>query len=266
MNINIPDKIPKLFVLLGILMMGFSYFNHDQIEKNYFNKIDQYSNSNDSTQIGFIILKNEEEKIKKSSENLSLQYDVVNPISKKDSSIVFTRIIRGKENEMLVSDSINTLWTNYSNKKFRQEILIKKDELLGEKLKEEKSLRETYDDQNDQLRMIGYIFFIMGFIGWLFDEPDSEKKIIIKQNDKLYEFCQSCGKIFSSMRKYGTEVDNSPNYAFCIECYEQGKFTNPLLTKEEFLASRMEVHKKRNWLVKKIIKNRIGNLERWNQV
>ncbi len=71
-------------------------------------------------------------------------------------------------------------------------------------------------------------------------------------------------KIFI-MRKYGKESDSTFNYAFCSECYEEGKFIDEEFTKEIALEKALETVNSKKWFVKKIVTGRINRLERWER-
>ncbi|ESU20209.1 hypothetical protein FEDK69T_30240 [Flavobacterium enshiense DK69] len=266
MNINIPDKISKLLVLIGVILIGYSFYNSGDVEKNYFAKIDNFNQLKDSSSISQLVLKDKLENIKLVAENLSIKYGTENPISlDKDSLVTFNRTLSGGKFESFVSDSINKLWIEYKRHEFKNEIIDKKIERYSTRLDEEKKLKDSYFKLNTELENIGFILFIIGIFLWMLDEPDEKKKELINLNEKLYPFCQSCGKKFTSVRKYGKEIDSTDNLAFCEECYNDGKFTNDEITKEEFIEkSNIEI-KDKNWLVKKILKSRFQNLERWNK-
>lgn len=118
------------------------------------------------------------------------------------------------------------------------------------------------------LEVLGAIFFVLGFIVWALAETpqniDKELEYYSKKlEDRTYINCQSCGRRFTSVRKYGLEEDGNINYAFCQNCYSNGEFINKDLTVEEIIAQTIERNKKKPWFVKKIIINEVKNLERW---
>lgn len=266
MNINIPDKISKLFVLIGVILIGYSFYDNDNSEKNYFTKIDKLNELKDSSAVCGLISKEKMENIKLVSENLSIKYDVKDPIVENgDSTITFRRTLVGNEQQILVSDSINKLWEKYKYFKFREKLMDEKITRYSAVLKDEKALNKSYHDANGVLQKAGFILFFIGLFIWVIDSPDGEKDILVNLQDKLYSNCQSCGKKFTSSRKYGKEIDSSNNLAFCEDCYNEGKFTNSELTKEEFIEKANEEIKNKNWLAKWILKNRFKNLERWNR-
>ena len=47
-------------------------------------------------------------------------------------------------------------------------------------------------------------------------------------------FCNSCGKPIGK-KDYGTNEDCSPNMDYCIECFENGEFTEPDITLNEMM-------------------------------
>lgn len=266
MNINIPDKLYKLLTLIGLILIGYSFYNTEFIEQKYFSEIDKHREIKDSLLLSEMIIKNEKETLIKISNSLSKKYDVKNPITYSDSTVSFNRILSGPKNDLAVSDSLNNLWNDYLTNSFKLDLISKKLEFSKKYLDEEENLKKAYFDNYNEIRNFGFFIFLLGILLWSADIPALQKdRKLIKQGDKIYSFCQSCGKKFSSVLKYGTNKDKSKNYAFCNCCYKKGKFTNPNLTKEEFIETSMESIKKRNWLYKRILKNRLNDLERWSE-
>ncbi|MHB1107581.1 MAG: zinc ribbon domain-containing protein [Lutibacter sp.] len=101
----------------------------------------------------------------------------------------------------------------------------------------------------------GFIAFLLGIFLWSSEESIQQKNN--KLFDKIHPYCQSRGKKFTSIRKYGTDKNSNNNYSFCGDCYKTGKFTIPELTKEEFIENTNNSIKSRNWLIKKILKSKI---------
>ncbi|MBI2356883.1 zinc ribbon domain-containing protein [Candidatus Dojkabacteria bacterium] len=48
--------------------------------------------------------------------------------------------------------------------------------------------------------------------------------------DKFEKQCQSCGMPLEEGKKSGSEIDGSLSKMFCVNCYQEGKFTQPDLT------------------------------------
>ena len=266
MNINIPDKVYKLFVLLGLILIGYSSYYDDSVEKNYFLKIDQFNVLKDSAKFESFIIDNEVKELIKFSENISVKYGIKNPVSNNDSTIYFTRTLSGEKIEVLVSDTINSHWLIYLNRKFKLELLSKKIDTFSERLNDEERLKNQYFEYYSNLRITGIILFSIGILLWFVDTPHPlEKDKLVNQNEKLYPYCQSCGKEFSSVRNYGSDKEGGHNFAFCSECFTGGGFTNPELTKEEFLKDALKSIKNKNWFSRKTLAMRFENLERWNK-
>lgn len=265
MSINIPDKIFKFLVLIGVILIGYSFYDNDFSEKNYFTKIDKFNELNDSSAISKLVANDKLDNIKITSDNLALKYNINNPIiENKDSSVTFKRTLSGNPSQILVSDSLNKLLENYKIYDFKVKIMDEKVKRYSTILENEKNLNESYHKSNDVLLKIGTLFLIIGFFMWVIDEPYDPKIVLVKINEKLYPYCQSCGKIFSGVRKYGKEINDSDNLAFCEECYRDGEFVDNM-TKEEFIEKSNAEIKNKNWFAKKKLKSRFRNLDRWNK-
>ncbi|RLK06570.1 zinc ribbon domain-containing protein [Tenacibaculum discolor] len=149
--------------------------------------------------------------------------------------------------------SITNLYSDYS---------LRISELSSEEISTKgKLLSDVYD--NIKLRLsissvVGTIIFFAGLIGWYRDKKH------IKQTDRTYESCQSCGKTFSSIRNYGTNKDGTHNLGLCIECYDNGEFTNPNLKLTDLIEEAYDkgYEDKNTWVYEKLEK-RLKGLDRW---
>jgi len=266
MSINIPDKIYKLLILVGIICVAYGMYSIEKHERYYFDKIDQLDGLNDSISITELRIENKIKNIENIADNLSKTYEEKNPITSTDSTILFNRVLKGNEKALIISDSLQKLWTDYINSKFELKLLKKKQSLTDKHLESEKKIKESYVDIYGELWDVGFVLFSIGILLWTFDSNEkSFSKNIIKQNEKVYSHCQSCGKDFSSMRKYGTNKDKSTNFAFCIKCYRKGHFENSKLTKDEFSKEFLAEFEQKSWLTKAFVKRRLGGLERWKK-
>jgi hypothetical protein len=262
MNINIPDKIPKLFVLIGLILIAFGYYNKDIANNEYYNKVDKFNTAVGALELEQMRVDNELTELKRISENLSIKFGIENPISIKDSlTTSFKQILSGNKKAVAVSDSINKLWERQSAHSFNLKLLDKKIKLERSKIDQDENLHNNYHNAQLFVIIIGMFFFFIGLITWLIDEQTNP---VIKLSEKLHERCQSCGKVFTAVRQYGLEKDLTPNYAFCEECYNNGNFTNPELSESEIINFSMGTVKAKNWLYKRFLKARLKELERWN--
>ncbi len=247
MDINIPDKIYKLFVLLGIIIIGYSEIQlSDKIgnwEKD-FNKI--------TTERNLFEL-----------EKISADFE----FEKTESSVDYYSDFVEKSNEQKIKniyiDSLLILRTKLLFLKKENAINSKKAEQFSSKFTILKEDLSRINESSKAQHNIGIILFSLGILMWMIDET-KVSQILLKQNEKLYPWCQSCGKKFSSIIKYGTNKDSSNNYAFCKNCYIKGKFSNPNITKDEFLENIKNEIISKSWWSKIILMDRFRTLERWN--
>lgn len=265
MNINIPDKIYKLLILIGLILIGYSTYQTEKSERIYFSKIDRFRAVSDSILLANLNLEFKIDKINNTSRVLSKIYDVVNPITIEDSIITFNRTLTGLENELIVSDSIQILWVEYLKSKFHLKLLREKESISYKYFEEESKLKEQYLDYYSDLQNIGIFFFLIGLIFWFGASNSFDNFERLKQHEKVYSHCQSCGGDFTSMRVYGINKDKTLNYAFCQECYVDGTFTNAEITRKEFKENYMKKFDKTNWVAKVMAKRRLSFLERWTE-
>lgn len=50
-------------------------------------------------------------------------------------------------------------------------------------------------------------------------------------------FCNSCGRPIVE-KDYGTKADGSKTFEYCIDCYQNGEFTEPDITLEEMVIRK----------------------------
>jgi hypothetical protein len=264
MSINIPDKLYKLLTLIGLILIGYGFYQTEIILQKYSSKIEQHLEIRDSLLLSEIILKNEKENLIHLSKILSKKFNVENPISNYDSTILFKQVLKGTKVDQIVSDSLNILWNDYLTSSFRLELISKKLEFSKERISKEALRKEPIDFYID-LVFFGLLLTTIGLLLWAIDTYSKNEKTLIRQEEKIYPYCQSCGKKFNSITNYGVNNDNTKNYAFCNLCLKKGKFTNPEITKEEFINNSIESVKNKNIIYKILLKRRLRMLDRWNE-
>lgn len=85
--------------------------------------------------------------------------------------------------------------------------------------------------------------------------------------DTTFPPCQSCGMPIAQNDFFGTEADGKPSKEYCKFCYQNGKFIEPKLTKEQmieriskFMTEKMKLPEdKAGEIVPKVI----SSLKRW---
>jgi len=115
------------------------------------------------------------------------------------------------------------------------DILNKKIDLIKEDIQNENTIEIVWGIITLVIAGFGIILIFTGFTG-LIKHQTTELEINLRKNIDLpryYSNCQSCYIKFSPLVSYGKEKDNKNNYAFCLECYNNGCFIEPDLTFEE---------------------------------
>lgn len=264
MSINIPDSLPKLLVLLGLIGMAVGIYVEKELTENYYTKFDKFDEIQDAVTLESYVVELEKKNLLERAKQLSQSLDIENLIEEKDSIISFIRVFSGDKKRVILTDSLDKYWNSYLKKQKSLDILLKKKEIQQANINSEEKIMDSRKEFYGTFFGIGLLFFILGIGTWALDNSTPSEKII-KQNDKIYKFCQSCGFKFSSIRPYGTEKNKTQNLAFCIECYKKGKISEPELTKEDFINRKKEEIKNKGWLSKKILMARFHSLERWNK-
>lgn len=270
MNLTVPDKLHKFLVLIGSILVAFIYFQKENVYKEYENRIDSNNRFIDSIEVQIKKLEFESKEMVKYANSLSLKHNVENPLKQdKKLNLEFSRVLKGSESEVMVSDSIQKYWNKYGKNEAETSLLIEKSKIIDERLNEEREYKNDKIENLNSYENIGMFFLVIGLLMWIFIEfPVNNEEIehySKKIEDRTYRECQSCGNRFTSLRKYGKEITGENNYAFCSSCYENGKFTNEELTFEDVVNDIKKKIKKKDWIERTIILNRIKKLERWNR-
>jgi hypothetical protein len=256
MSINIPDSLPKLIILVGIICIAAGLYMKEELTENYYSKFDKFDEIQDAFELENFVVELELENLIKRSHQLSEMFELENPIKSQDSIITFEQTFSGNKKKVLLTDSLNIYWSNYVKNKASLDILKKRMDIKSENIEIEKKILDSRKYLYGFYLEFGIVFFILGVNIWLLDIYFESKKII-KQTDKVFNFCQSCGHNFTSIRTNGTEKDKSNNFAFCIECYKKGKLKEPELTNEDFINRKKIKIKNLNWLSRKVLMKRL---------
>lgn len=260
MNINLPDKFYKVLILIGVIICAFGYVENDKIETKLNEKLIQKNRVIDSIEIEKLKFKLYENRLLDYSQTITTRNKITNPLKINDSIIRFNRIYEGTQIEKKINDSIKFRLDKYYDEYNKIEVLNKKAKQLDDNFDIDYSIYKSKLTNLRTFIIVGAILFLMGLFVWMFEEKLANDQIKLN-SEKRYSCCQSCGKAFSSVRSYGKEVDNSINFAFCSDCFTNGKFTNENLTKEDIYGeidnsnlTKKEVNK---------IKRSIPKLDRW---
>jgi hypothetical protein len=80
-------------------------------------------------------------------------------------------------------------------------------------------------------------------------------------------FCQSCGMPMVKPEDFGTNADGSKQKEYCHFCFQNGKFTEPNLTKEQMIEKvagiMAQLHKLPQAQAMGMAKTFIPTLKRW---
>lgn len=77
--------------------------------------------------------------------------------------------------------------------------------------------------------------------------------------------CQSCGMPLKDGAESGTEASGEKSKEYCHYCYQNGSFTEPNITLEEFQKLNDERMKASgvNWFIRWMGKMQLPSLKRW---
>jgi hypothetical protein len=256
MNITLPDKSFKLIISIGLLLIVTANFMEEKAIVTHRENNHNIKSELDSVDHAIAILNNEL-KNKKFKDSLS---EVINEFklsedleerSKLDKNIAKLEVIGTQVNQ--TKESITKI-----------ELLKQKMSALYKDGDSERNNLMFDLERSQTLTYLGLLFFVIGLRLWWLDEDSAKRKEgLLKVNEIIYPRCQSCGEKFNAIKFYGKKIDGNDNLAFCKDCYQDGAFTNPLLTKEELLISATENIEDKYGFTKKRISLIINSLDRW---
>lgn len=263
----IPDKIYKLIIAIGLIISVFFYLESGKIEVQINNNDDKIFELTNNLENIYLKSSKFEKLVLRKSKDISKFYGIENAIEKvSDTAITFTSYIYSNDkNKQRLNDSLVKLWDEYSKKHNELEFNKSNFDNKVSKLNKINYRLKIKSADFIGISYIGFMIFLAGILLWLSDEIQEErKKSLSKIEDKIHSKCQSCGMKFSSVRKYGTNKDESNSNAFCEDCFQNGEFTEPELTLKQVKANA-KPFTKGNYFTRKHQLNSLNNLERFNR-
>lgn len=262
---SIPDNTYKFLLYVGLIIIGFSAYQSLELTNNYNKQAQSFNDNIDSLKINEIFQKRGQEHLINVSKNLSKRYGVENPITQNDSTTIFNRTLKGNPEEIFVSDTLDKLWSNYLGKGFEVELLSKKIDMSQANLNSHDKYYYTMVFSYLGLLLLGGLLSMAGYAGMERHQKLQERLLAldINQKDIKFKFCQSCGKKFSSVRLNGKNENSVKNEAFCIDCYDLGKFKEPNLTISELKKIVLKEIEFKSKKEKEAILKNLEKLDRW---
>jgi ribosomal protein S14 len=252
---NIPDKLYKLSILIGLFLIGFSWLKSNESYKEYSAKYEKYDNYFDSLKLLDEEIAFKQDLFISRCSEVEIKHNIDSICYNEDDEIFFNKPLSSEP-------SLKTDVLILEKEWFRIKELQHKKELLNIKLEDSSAEHDEanedlayWADEFDWLKTVGFIFTGFGLALWFIDEnvkPEERKK----QFDKIYNSCQSCGNNFSSVRRYGKNQDGTFNLGLCNECYDDGDFVeSDRYCEKHEIKRRISKNRKRRFFDK---------LERWN--
>lgn len=271
---SVPQGVNQILITLCLVIVYIMYESYDSRvnERNSLQKqtIEKLEEALD------LKYKNAEEQIQLYQDSLSLTFDISQIDRKKSTLMTYLQSLKKnkiKLNEntidsfheasyeladsgILKNMQLNKITLKLAQRRDEKVAQIKEINFMLKKTKENISLFPYFI-----VIFLCFILFVSAIADLLRNEYFSKEiaKTEFYKN-KLYKRCQSCAKIFSPKLLHGTEKDGSVNKGFCIECYQDGQFTNPELTSDEVITA-LKSYNPEEKKVEKIVKEMV----RWNQ-
>ncbi len=260
--LNIPDKLYKLLILVGLVLVGFSWTKSNDSYKDYAKKYDRYDNLFDSLKLLEEEILFEQENFKEECSEFDQKYKSDSTYYEKGNNIFFNKPLLNDPNIKSAVQLLESKWSKILELKHKEELLnIKLENYSEDHTQAKKDLRDIQEEFNFIIN-IGAFLIGLGITMWFIDETDKPKEKI-KQFDKIYQSCQSCGNNFNALRNYGKNLDGTFNLGLCSECYENGVLKEVDLTQEIVFNRYCQKHNITRRLRKYFIRKFINKLDRW---
>lgn len=263
---TIPDNTNKIIIAIGVAIILYAFYDYEAGNKKYLEQqaqIDSTENQllDKSSRVDYNL-----KKIKEKADIIAKRNNQVNPITDKDSLILFNRIVEGNKNQQNINDSIWNLYDRFSDERFELDQLAKKVKTNRELNKYYLEIHKLEGEIKDYQIYIGSIIIVLGLINLARQQSLADKLLKLEIKAKsTYDNCQSCGLKFNSLVSKGTMADGGLNPGFCSQCFKDGDFTDKDLTSEKVTFTILKEIKKSNRITRWLISNRVNNLERWNK-
>lgn len=259
---NIPNSIYQIFIALALIFFYWAYSLLSKGYETYAQKTDEYLEwcSNSGADFDIELTKDSiwlttKSKIKEFEDPL---LKALQPNLDKNNIL---NLIEEDKARIRETDSI----------KLRMAILKinrKKGNFYKARLDLAKSEMQTFYILEIVLVIIGTGFLLLGSYHLtnqnVIADVFNKLQVAEKRNLVGYSECQSCCKVFSPMIKRGRESNGSENKAFCIHCYDLGKFTEPDLRADDVVNNITHSTKTKSSFQKGRITAKIHSLGRWD--
>lgn len=268
MNIpNLPDSLHKSLFIIGLICIGFSYYEYDQNNIKIDNELSIVNNMLEDIYFQKIKVKDLEFEFQitclEEAHKLGL---VMEDFCKndKDGELEFYRLLSGTEEELRVSDSLNRIWHKIEVERKARDNLITKQEFAVDNFRDNEDRILERNDFNFGLGIFGAVLALIGIARWWNIQTIQDKIISLKLPEKRkYVYCQSCSRNFSFQVLFGTKADGSKSDLFCSDCYDKGVFTSYIDIESLNEKKKQLLANSKSKFEKKRIENRFKNLRRW---
>jgi len=265
MNIpNLPDNFYKILAALGLLIIGYCFFEVQKSDLIFDNHIRELKAARDSAAVKKFTFANKKSQLLRKADRLAKQYNIPNPIVAKDTTYALSYTYSTSNSKQLDND-VSELYENIIEVNLEERLQMV---IYDIKIDEASSAADNNNDDSIVFFIFGFIGFVLlvfglSYLSWQQKINDTLLLNQVEDKTKPYNYCQSCGKLFSAVRAHGKNKTGELNLAFCNECFTDGSYSEPNLTFEEFLKRVQPDLNKQSKSDKKALLKRFNDLERW---
>lgn len=178
MGFNVPDKLYKLFIVIGVLLVYITKNEISIIKESKFKKDVELFSYEDTLRLLNIQLEFDKDELFQKASDYSLLNETENPIKIVDSLIEFKYVLKGPDNLIKTQLMLKNQWDAYN--KTKQKITFFEVKKINFK-KQLQKFSEYYENNIKTQRFFlwtGALLFIFGVFSWLNDDIKNDTKKI----------------------------------------------------------------------------------------
>jgi ribosomal protein S14 len=259
---NIPDKLYKVSIFIGLFLTGFFYLKDNESYKEYESVYHNYDDLTDSLSVLEEEIYYDQENFKRACDEIEFKYDLDSIYYISGDHIIFSKLF---SNDRVIQSDMLMLegkWSKIRSLRHKEELLNIRINKSASDHDEAKKELISAKEEFESFQKFGLFLIAIGIAVWFIEEKHKQQEKI-KQFDKIYNSCQSCGNRFNSLRLYGKNQDGSFNLGLCKDCYDNGSLKEVDLTIEIAYKRYCSKHNIKNGIRKYIIWWLFNKLERW---
>jgi len=266
---KLPDNTNKIYLVLSVVAVYLVITSIQSEKQKLDNDFIELTKEGDKQQKSLVDASNNLIKLSKYSEFISNRYKINNPVSFSDSTATINLSKDTSKNYIAAVDLILPIYFEYNSALINKSV----DKIRFSWAKDRHSINIKYFHEITTSLYIMGGMFVFVFLSSLYSLRKQERKIELYEEHKrflekynlrekghLKDCCQSCGRLFDSIVSVSKNYDSTYNYAFCSECFNQGKFVRNFEDVSNIILNNATISDDE----KGVYIERLKHLDRWN--